>query len=472
MKTYKGNEIIKAAKYLEKLGTTRATIERDFTLDSVDVDDRDATVHYIGKMACLGATLDVTVYKAKSYANEYKAAIDGKKYDDRDYNKVHIWLHSITRLDTEDAKEGKLQLLPKEWLQVHKEFMKKFLKDFRIKKTEWLETFVSFPYLGHGSFGDIGHEFGLVLLEYDPALKDFKESFNDYQFQLSIGISNDTKKLALGYYVRESYDKELNNAFAAILPNAKTGKTPLIEDSSDPRWYRHVEGTYDEILEICNGMKERLFAYYDSVIKRCGGNPNWQSATSWTESGPVYPSGSEESKKAKEQLDAKVDKLNQEAIQRVSNLIYKVYNVDIKTVFENSTIVCNGYRFADTVTIKFPYKFPKVKGSKVVMQDKVMEVEIYRDDFPKTYGNGRDNEVTIKYNIPGIYATMKGEYTSFKEARASDSEKMMILKPTRKMGKTWYSERYSYNKPTPVFDIIKQSLADLEDFLTYKGLSA
>lgn len=50
MKTYKGNEIIKAAKYLAKLGSHRAIIEQEFTLESVDVGDRDAMLHYVGKV--------------------------------------------------------------------------------------------------------------------------------------------------------------------------------------------------------------------------------------------------------------------------------------------------------------------------------------------------------------------------------------------------------------------------------------
>ena len=50
MKTYKGTEIIKAAKHLEKLGSNRATIEQEFTLESVDVGDREATIHFIGKV--------------------------------------------------------------------------------------------------------------------------------------------------------------------------------------------------------------------------------------------------------------------------------------------------------------------------------------------------------------------------------------------------------------------------------------
>lgn len=470
MKTYKGNEIIKAAKYLEELGSNRAAIEQEFTLESVDVGDREATIHYVGKVDGFDAKLDVKVYKAKTYANEYTVHINGQYFSEKDYNKVTLWMHSITKLDTDDAKSGKIQLLPAEWKKVHKDFLAKFVKDFHVKKKNYLECYVSFPYLGNGSFNDIGDEFGLVLLEYDPKLKDFKKDFNDYQFHLQIGISNDTTTLALGYYVH-SYEKNLNHALEAILPNAKHGKTPILQFSGDRNLFRYVEGTYDEILEICNGLKEKLFAHYDQIIKNCGGNPNWRQATTWSESGPCYPAGSEESKKAREQLDAKVDGLNKEAIERVAGVVKSVFNVDIKTVFENSTVECRGYRFADTVVIKFPYKFPKVKGSKVVMQDKEMEVEIYRDDYPSPWDDGRYHEVTVSYRLPAIYATMGGEYTDFEEARHTDSGKMMMLKSTRKMAKVWYSGRYSYNSPEPVFDTIKKQIADLEAFIKYKGFS-
>lgn len=468
MKTYKGNEIIKAAKYLEELGSNRATIEQEFTLESVDVGDREATIHYIGKVDGFDAKLDVKVYKAKTYANEYTVHINGQYHLDKDFNKVTLWMHSITKLDTDDAKSGKIQLLPDDWKKVHKDFLAKFVKDFNIKKKEYLESYVSFPYLGIGSFRDIDDEFGLVLLEYDPKLKDFKKDFNDYQFHLQIGISNDTTTLALGYYIH-SYEKNLDKALEAILPNAKHGKTPILQFSGDRNIFRYVEGTYEEILEICKGLKEKLFVHYDQIIKNCGGNPNWRQATTWSESGPCYPAGSEESKKAREQLDAKVDGLNKEAIARVAGVVKSVFNVDIKTVFENSTVECRGYRFADTVVIKFPYKFPKVKGSKVVMQDKEMEVEIYRDDYPSSWGDGRYNEVTVSYRLPAIYATMGGEYTDFEEARSSDSGKMMMLKSTRKMAKVWYSGKYSYNSPQPVFDTIKKQIADLEQYIKYKG---
>lgn len=468
MKTYKGNEIIKAAKHLEKLGSNRATIEQEFTLESVDVGDREATIHYVGKVDGFDAKLDVKVYKAKTYANEYTVHINGQYFAEKDYNKVTLWMHSITKLDTDDAKSGKIQLLPADWKKVHKAFLDKFVKDFHIKRKDYLESYVSFPYLGYGSFRDIGDEFGLVLLEYDPKLKDFKKDFNDYQFHLQIGISNDTTKLALGYYIH-SYEKNLDRALEAILPNAKHGKTPILQFSGDRNLFRYVEGTYDEILEICNGLKEKLYAHYDQIIKNCGGNPNWRQATAWSESGPCYPAGSEESKKAREQLDAKVDRLNKEAINRVAGVVKSVFNVDIKTVFENSTVECKGYKFADTVVIKFPYKFPKVNGSKVVMQDKVMEVEIYRVDYPCSWSDGRYNEVTVSYRLPAIYATMGGEYTDFEEARRTDNGKMMMLKSTRKMAKVWYSGNYSYESPKPVFDTIKKQISDLEAFIKYKG---
>ena len=55
------------------------------------------------------------------------------------------------------------------------------------------------------------------------------------------------------------------------------------------------------------------------------------------------------------------------SIERVVKVAKTFYNVNIVGLFKDSTIECNGYRFADSVTIKVPYKFPKIKGSKVVM---------------------------------------------------------------------------------------------------------
>ena len=470
MKTYKGQDLIKAAKYLQKMGSVRSNIEKDFTLDSIDVGDREATVHYLGKVEGEDAKLNVTVYKAKTYCNVYAVYLAGQRFEEKEYDKVYIWLHTITKLDTEEAKTGKLQLLPEQWKEVHKDFMKKFFKDFNIDKhdQQWPECFVEFSYLGMGSGHDIDKEFGLILLEYDPALKDFKKSFDDYQFEVRIGISNDTTKIALGYYTHE-YEKELDAALHAILPMTKVGTTPILSHYGNSEFH-YVEGTYDEILEICKGFRERLFDYYDTIIKNRGGNPNWRSATNWEESGPVYPANSEESTKAKELLNAKENALKKASIERVVKVANDFYHVNIVGLFKDSTIECNGYRFADSVTIKVPYKFPKVKGSKVVMQDKVLEIDLYRDDFPRSFSDGRYNELTVTYSIPAIYGTMSGEYVTFDAALKHDSEKLMTLKATRKKGKVFCSEKWGGGK-TPVFTYIQNLLDDLEKYLKYKGFA-
>lgn len=466
MKTYKGPEIIKAAKYLAKLYDDRAVIEKDFTLDSVDVADRNAVLHYVGTVEQTAATLDVVVYNAKTYANQYSANVGKEHFGDTEYKKIYLWLHSITRLDTEEAKTGKLQLLPNQWKVVHKDFMDRFYKDFNIKKDDhrYPESFAEFNYLGHGAGKDIDKEFGLILLEYDSALKDFKRSTDDYQFNVDIGISNDTTKLALGYF-EKSYTPLLNAAFKAVLPMATPGSCSIIPYTRGYSGYHCVEGTYEEILEICKGMKERLFAYYDDMIKRLGGNPNWRSATTWRESGPVYPSNSEDSVKAKQRLEAKVNAAKNAGIARVARVVKSFYDVDLKTVFENATIDCTGYRFADTVVVKIPYKFPKVRGSKVVLQDRELEVELYRDDYPYSYGEGRYDELTIKYQVPGIYTTMSGEYTDFSDAVAHDGEKLMTLRPSRKKYRVWSKG----GAPIPVFQVIKDRIAELEAFVKYKG---
>lgn len=472
MKTYKGQELIKAAKYLQKMGSVRSEIEKDFTLDSIDVEDREATVHYLGKVEGEDAKLNVTVYKAKTYCNVYIVEMAGKSFKEKEYDQVYIWLHSITKLDTEEAKTGKLHLLPEQWLKVHKDFMQKFFKDFNIDKhdqTRWPQGYVEFRYLGYGSFNDIDREFGMVLLEYDPALKDFKKASDDYQFHLRIGISNDTKTLALGYYDRSEYEKTLNAALKAVLPMAKDGVTSILEYSGCSGFH-YVEGTYGEILEICKGIKERLFAHYETIIKNCGGNPNWRSATTWEESGPVYPANSEDAIKAKEQLDAKENALKKASIERVVKVANDFYHVNIVGLFKGSTIECNGYRFADSVTIKVPYKFPKIKGSKVVMQDKVLEIDLYRDDFPRSYGEGRYNELTVTYSIPAIYGTMSGEYLTFEEALEHDSEKLMTLKPTRKKGKAFCSGKWGGGNK-PVFTYIQNLIDGLEKYLKYKGFA-
>ena len=149
----------------------------------------------------------------------------------------------------------------------------------------------------------------------------------------------------------------------------------------------------------------------------------------------------------------------------------RFYNVNIVGLFKDSTIECNSYRFADSVTIKVPYKFPKIKGSKVVMQDKVLEIDFYRDDFPRSYGEGRYDELTVTYSIPAIYGTMSGEYVSFEEALKHDSEKLMTLKATRKKGKAFSSERWGVSKK-PVFTYIQNLIEELEKYLTYKGFAA
>ena len=475
MKTYKDTELIKAAKYLQELGDVRPIIEQEFTINSVDAEDRKATLHYIGTVEGVDAQLDVAVYKAKSFGNEYYATMAGQQYKDKDYNKVNIWLHSITKLDTEEAKNGTLKLLPEQWRIVHKDVMKKFFKDFRIEKQQskwWPEQFVEFRYLGHGSFHNVSSEFGLILLEYDPALKDFKKSFNDYQFHIDIGMSNDATRLAVGYYLRDSEsdrDQMLNAAFKATLPMAKNGACNIIQHYGGYDDYYYVEGTYEEILEICKGMKDRLFEYYDGIIKSAGGNPNWRTATEWGEHGPVYPAESDDAVKVKKLQDAKESAAKQRSIARVAKVAKQIYGVDINTFFKDSTVECQGYQYSDTVVIKVPYKFPKVSGSKVVMQDKVLEISLYRDDYP--YYNGSDsryNELTITYHVPGIYGTMRGEFTDFSQAVKNDSEKLMTLKPTRKTFRDFVSERYG-KRSDSCFPRIQKSIDDLAAYIKYKG---
>lgn len=469
MKTYKGQELIKGAKYLQKMGIVRSEIEKEFTLDSIDVEDRKATVHYAGTVEGEAAKLDVTVYNAKSYGNDYVAYIGDQRFTEAEYNNVYIWLHSITKLDTEDAKTGKLRLLPEQWMKVHRDFMKKFFKDFHIPKCKQKgsELYVEFPYLRTGSYAVIDSEFGMILLEYDPALRDFKKCSDNYCFDLGIGISNDTKTLALGYNLSSWYRETQNDAFKAVLPMAKEGH-PSILNCSRYHGCHYVEGTYDEILEICNGIKERLFAHYDEIIKNRGGNPNWRSAITWEESGPVYPADSEESIKVKAQLEAKENALKKASIERVANVVDDFFHVDIRKLFDNQTIECNDYCFADSVTIKAPYKFPKIKGSKVVMQDKVLEINLYRDDYPSGYGDSRYNKLTVTYSIPAVYGTMSGEYVRFEEALIHDAEKLMILKTTKKKGKVHIiEERRGSNES--VFEHIKNLIEDLGKYLKYKG---
>lgn len=474
MKTFKGTELIKAAKYLEKLGTDRPLIEQDFTIDSVDVEDRKATVHYIGTVEGVDAQLDVAVYKAKSYENWYYATMAGQQFNDKEYNKVNIWLHSITRLDTEEARNGTLKLLPEQWRIVHKDVMKKFFKDFRIEKHQskwWPEEFVEFRYLDHGSFYHFDSAFGLILLEYDPKLKDFKQSFNDYQFHVDLGMSNDATRLAVGYYLHDCAPA-LNAALKAVLPMAKNGECKIIQHYGGYSDYYYVDGTHEEILEICKGMKDRLFEYYDGIIKASGGNPNWRKATGWEESGPVYPAESDDAVKAKELLDAKEADAKQSSIDRVAKVAKQFFDIDIKTFFKDSTIECQSYEFADTVIIKVPYKFPKVSGSKVVMQDKVLEISLYRDDYP--YYNGSDsryNELTVTYHVPGIYGTMRGEFIDFSDAVTNDSEKLMTLKPTRKTFRYFASGRYGTESGS-CFSTIRKSIDDLDAYLKYKGYTA
>jgi hypothetical protein len=104
------------------------------------------------------------------------------------------------------------------------------------------------------------------------------------------------------------------------------------------------------------------------------------------------------------------------------------------------------------------------------MQDKILEIDFYRDDYPRSYGEGRYNELTVTYSIPAIYGTMSGEYVTFDAALKHDSEKLMTLTATRKKGKVFCSEKWGGGK-TPVFTNIQNMIDDLEKYLKYKGFA-
>ena len=467
MKTYRGSELVKAAKYLCQLGANRRVIETVFKIESVDVEDRKAVVHYTGEIEQATVKLDVTVYKATTYPNEYVVTLDDNQYTDSDYSRVDVWMHSINKLDSDEAKTGKIRLLPDQWKRVHRSLLNKFAKDFNLssaRRTNF-EQFVEFRYLGYGSFGAIREEIGLVLLEYDRSIKDFKKHFDNYALNIHIGISNDVNTLAIGYSVdSRSY---LADVFKAILPMAKPGSSSILYRSD-----YYIEGSYDEILEICRSARDRLFMYYDHIIASSGGNANWRSAIDWTESGPVYPENTKESQVAKEMNEAKVSAAKEASISRVANLCWSIFDADITKVFSDSTIECNTFEYCDDISINVPYKFPKVKGSKAVLVDKVLIINIHRDDYPWRWrSSGRYNEIAVTYQLPGLYDTMQGEYCSFSEAVRHDSERMMRLKPSKRKYRVFYSEQDSSRLPEPVFDVIKTRIAELSDYVQYKGFS-
>ena len=66
---------------------------------------------------------------------------------------------------------------------------------------------------------------------------------------------------------------------------------------------------------------------------------------------------------------------------------------------------------------------------------------------------------------------MSGEYVTFEEALKHDSEKLMTLKPTRKKGRAFSSEKWGACKK-PVFNYIKNLIKGLDEYLKYKGFAA
>ena len=133
MKVYKDNEIIKAAKYRQcALGfLNRMEKEGDVKLIQVTVDDNIATFHYEGVREGSPIAFDIPVKKNKqelgitcTYGGKTRAFDFGQYFDRGDFD---IWLNSVAKLDSDEAKAGTLPMLVEDWLTIpgNKEFYEK-----------------------------------------------------------------------------------------------------------------------------------------------------------------------------------------------------------------------------------------------------------------------------------------------------------------------------------------------------------
>jgi hypothetical protein len=472
MKVYTGSELVKAGPFLQQM---QAEIDRlpELKVTRAEVGDRSCDVFLDGEIDGRLATVQVTVFKAKSYHNRYLATMDGKIYDSETNSgymdpltAMVTWLHSICKLDTEEARDGRLVMRPEEWDTVHADFIKHCLKTIPmfIHKPEIVRHTVAWPWDQH-PYSLERHHWKLRI--YDKDLRDFRLPSNLTYFYVSLVTSYDTKKLwiVIGPDFRNSYNEY--EILKRMFPDAVTApelfskfgrdNTALVVECDSP----------EMVAKEIEAATRRLDDYYDDVAKENDAPRDWHKAVKWTEEGPVYLPLSPEQESLERDRYAKQTKHNAERKAYILERL-KAREIDLEAMLPGATISYeNGM-----LNCKFSYRFPKVDGGRVKWRKAEATVQV---DFSGCPGIEKES-YTIYVPRIAKYQTMRGVYDDFQTARENDATRDMMIKPAQSRASYWYEDNNTQRWLSSAHEVIAGikalpgKIKALSDFVQYKGL--
>jgi hypothetical protein len=466
MKEYRGTEIIKASRFLQKMTHECEVLGKIIPLTKVQVEDRSARVFFEGEHDGKPLRVVVTVYRAVTYSNEYSATADGRVFQSRyghgGFVELIRWINSICKLDTDEARDGTLEMRLEEWAIVHADFIREFIRKLNIlaHNPDRVTYGVMVPWERQYRCTLCQHYY--PMLAYDKEIHDFKK--RDVVAEVGFQISYDAKKIYLIFGIDQFCDYEsyefLKKMFPDTVPalecfecNGRDGSARMVECNS-----------IDEAAEKMKRAQETWEKHYDEIAKAEGMTRDWKKAKSWDWDGPEYEEGTPE----RETLDAdkKIKEQKHGAVVIDETLrAMTARGFDLKTMFPDAEISYEN----DSVVLKISYKFPKIDGSKIKWKPATCDVQIkfFRDH------NNREEFRVLVHDV-AVYQTMHGVYDRFMEAKRNDGEKMMMIKPSRARRKYWYYDGYynarqSMQEMREAIESIKPKIAELKEFAEYKG---
>lgn len=466
MKIYKGNDIIKAAKYrsfahefLDKMEG-----EGDVKLDRVEVEDNVATFCYEGTREGLPISFKIDV----------KKKIPGEQSIDCTYGEHHrmfffthwyrakddfdIWLNSVPKMESEEARKGTLPMLIEDWLSMpeHKEFFDRARKAFLpyAQFEEHLDPkncfFLNMPQSEYMQTAGMKTQ---PVLVYDAKLNDFVKAQHNNEIGLSVGITS--RHTVYVMYSTSEYRDHTNEMLPRMFPEFTKTKKGCISNE------HYIETDLDTAVKIVKSLRERLLAFYDDIARSHGMPDTWKKAKDWTYTNPVYDAGTPEYDRINEKLKAVREAIIDKHISTIKRMYERHFRKKFEEFFPDATFLreteewCLVTPNTDNYVafLQVPFKFPRIKGSKISWQDKPITVKIEY--------NSASTRLSSSYTVPFKFVVMSGEYDWFAEAKKHDDEKMMIIKPCRRK----YSDTGSW-----VFQHLREHLDEIDQFLEYKGL--